>query len=59
MRLAASADDQYPGQQAAGKTGTSTSNKSVWFAGYTPNLAAAVASPASTRSASRSRWTAS
>jgi membrane peptidoglycan carboxypeptidase len=36
------ADDQYPGQQAAGKTGTSTANKSVWFAGYTPNLAATV-----------------
>ncbi|MEZ0577740.1 penicillin-binding protein [Nocardioides sp. MH1] len=33
----------YPGQPAAGKTGTSTSNKSVWFAGYTPNLAGAVA----------------
>ncbi len=36
------ADDQYPGQPAAGKTGTSTANKSVWFAGYTPNLASAV-----------------
>src|SRR5918994_260231 len=36
------ADDQYPGQQAAGKTGTSTANKSVWFAGYTPNLASTV-----------------
>jgi membrane peptidoglycan carboxypeptidase len=33
----------YPGQPSAGKTGTSTSNKSVWFAGYTPNLAGAVA----------------
>ncbi|WP_183094221.1 penicillin-binding protein [Nocardioides stalactiti] len=31
----------YPGQQSAGKTGTSTSNRSVWFAGYTPNLAGA------------------
>lgn len=36
------ADDQHPGQEAAGKTGTSTANKSVWFAGYTPNLASAV-----------------
>ncbi len=36
------ADDQHPGQQAAGKTGTSTANKSVWFAGYTPNLAGTV-----------------
>lgn len=33
----------YPGQQSAGKTGTSSSNMSVWFAGYTPNLAGAVA----------------
>jgi membrane peptidoglycan carboxypeptidase len=36
------ADDQHPGQEAAGKTGTSSSNKSVWFAGYTPNLAGTV-----------------
>ncbi len=28
-------------QPSAGKTGTSQSNKSVWFVGYTPNLAAA------------------
>ena len=28
-------------QQAAGKTGTTSSNKAVWFVGYTPNLAAA------------------
>ena len=28
---------------AAGKTGTSTDNKSAWFAGYTPQLAASVA----------------
>jgi len=33
----------YPGQQSAGKTGTSSANRSVWFAGYTPNLAGAVA----------------
>jgi membrane peptidoglycan carboxypeptidase len=31
----------YPGQPAAGKTGTTNDNKSVWFAGYTPNLAGA------------------
>lgn len=36
------ASAQYPGQPAAGKTGTSTANKSVWFAGYTPNLSGAV-----------------
>jgi len=30
-----------PGQPAAGKTGTTNGNLSVWFAGYTPNLAAA------------------
>ncbi|WP_435771849.1 transglycosylase domain-containing protein [Nocardioides sp. SYSU DS0651] len=30
-----------PGQPAAGKTGTVNDNKSVWFAGYTPNLAGA------------------
>jgi membrane peptidoglycan carboxypeptidase len=28
-------------QQSAGKTGTTSSNKAVWFVGYTPNLAAA------------------
>ncbi|WP_170970168.1 penicillin-binding protein [Nocardioides jishulii] len=28
-------------QQSAGKTGTTSDNKAVWFAGYTPNLAAA------------------
>jgi membrane peptidoglycan carboxypeptidase len=33
----------HPGQESAGKTGTSSANKSVWFAGYTPNLAGAVA----------------
>ncbi len=32
---------QYPGQPAAGKTGTTNGNFSVWFAGYTPNLAGA------------------
>jgi membrane peptidoglycan carboxypeptidase len=32
---------QYPGQQAAGKTGTTTDNTAVWFTGYTPNLAGA------------------
>ncbi len=31
----------YPGQPAAGKTGTTNDNNSVWFAGYTPNLAGA------------------
>lgn len=30
-----------PGQPAAGKTGTTNDNRSVWFAGYTPNLAGA------------------
>lgn len=30
-----------PGQPAAGKTGTTNGNLSVWFAGYTPNLAGA------------------
>jgi len=30
------------GRPAAGKTGTSQDNKSAWFAGYTPQLAAAV-----------------
>jgi membrane peptidoglycan carboxypeptidase len=30
-----------PGQPAAGKTGTTNGNNSVWFAGYTPNLAGA------------------
>ncbi|TWG95594.1 membrane peptidoglycan carboxypeptidase [Nocardioides sp. J9] len=30
-----------PGQPAAGKTGTTSDNKAVWFAGYTPNLAGA------------------
>jgi membrane peptidoglycan carboxypeptidase len=33
----------YPGQASAGKTGTSSANQSVWFAGYTPNLAGAAA----------------
>ncbi|GAA3656430.1 transglycosylase domain-containing protein [Nocardioides ginsengisoli] len=31
----------YPGQPAAGKTGTTSENKAVWFVGYTPNLAGA------------------
>ncbi len=31
------------GRPAAGKTGTSSGNKSAWFAGYTPQLAASVA----------------
>jgi membrane peptidoglycan carboxypeptidase len=31
----------YPGQPAAGKTGTIQENKAVWFDGYTPDLAAA------------------
>jgi membrane peptidoglycan carboxypeptidase len=30
------------GRPAAGKTGTTSGNKSIWFAGYTPQLAAAV-----------------
>jgi membrane peptidoglycan carboxypeptidase len=30
-----------PGQPSAGKTGTTTGNKAVWFVGYTPNLAGA------------------
>lgn len=30
-----------PGQPSAGKTGTTTGNRAVWFAGYTPNLAGA------------------
>lgn len=30
-----------PGQPSAGKTGTTTGNQAVWFAGYTPNLAGA------------------
>lgn len=30
-----------PGQPAAGKTGTTNDNLSVWFAGYTPTLAGA------------------
>jgi membrane carboxypeptidase/penicillin-binding protein len=31
------------GRPAAGKTGTSESNASAWFSGYTPQLAASVA----------------
>ncbi len=31
------------GRPAAGKTGTSSSNESAWFVGYTPQLSAAVA----------------
>ena len=30
------------GRPAAGKTGTTDNNTAVWFAGYTPDLAAAV-----------------
>ncbi|MGC3020640.1 transglycosylase domain-containing protein [Brevibacterium sp. FAM 24630] len=33
---------QNVGRPVAGKTGTSTSNKSAWFSGYTPNLATSV-----------------
>jgi membrane peptidoglycan carboxypeptidase len=33
---------QNLGRPAAGKTGTSSSNKSAWFTGYTPNLATSV-----------------
>ncbi len=31
------------GRPAAGKTGTSSDNRSAWFVGYTPQLATAVA----------------
>jgi len=34
---------QALGRPAAGKTGTATENKAVWFDGFTPQLAAAVA----------------
>ncbi|MGH3506277.1 MAG: transglycosylase domain-containing protein, partial [Nocardioidaceae bacterium] len=34
-------EQQLPGQQAAGKTGTVQETRGVWFVGYTPNLAAA------------------
>ena len=34
--------DMSLGRPAAGKTGTSDENAAVWFAGYTPDLAAAV-----------------
>jgi membrane peptidoglycan carboxypeptidase len=34
---------RLPDRQAAGKTGTTNDNIAVWFAGYTPNLAAAAA----------------
>lgn len=34
---------QQLGRPAAGKTGTSSSNMSAWFTGYTPNMAAVVA----------------
>ncbi len=33
---------QNLGRPAAGKTGTSTSNRAAWFSGYTPNLATSV-----------------
>ncbi len=33
---------QAVGRPAAGKTGTSSENKSAWFAGYTPNLVTVV-----------------
>jgi membrane peptidoglycan carboxypeptidase len=32
---------EYPGVPAAGKTGTTNGQRSVWFVGYTPNMAAA------------------
>ncbi len=35
------ASDQVLDQPAAGKTGTTQEGRSVWFVGYTPNLAAA------------------
>lgn len=35
------ADAWHPGQDAAGKTGTTSDNTAVWFTGYTPNLAGA------------------
>lgn len=34
---------RLPDRQAGGKTGTTNDNIAVWFAGYTPNLAAAAA----------------
>jgi membrane peptidoglycan carboxypeptidase len=34
--------DMYLGRPTAGKTGTTNDVQAVWFAGYTPNLAAAV-----------------
>ncbi|MGO3331927.1 MAG: transglycosylase domain-containing protein [Brevibacterium aurantiacum] len=33
---------QQLGRPAAGKTGTTSSNKAAWFSGYTPNLATSV-----------------
>jgi membrane peptidoglycan carboxypeptidase len=34
---------QLSGRPAAGKTGTTTSNRAAWFVGYTPQLSASVA----------------
>lgn len=35
------ADEQNLGRDAAGKTGTTSLNKAVWFVGYTPNMSTA------------------
>ena len=46
QQVTSSGSGSYAGNNldrpVAGKTGTSSSNKSAWFAGYTPQLAAAV-----------------
>jgi penicillin-binding protein 1A len=34
--------EAYPGRPAAGKTGTTSSERDVWFVGYVPQLAASV-----------------
>jgi penicillin-binding protein 1A len=41
-RVAVRDNADRAGQQVAGKTGTSDSNKSAWFTGYTPNLVTSV-----------------
>ena len=38
----ATGEDMYLGRPSAGKTGTTDDYNAVWFAGYTPDLAAAV-----------------
>src|SRR5690606_37062012 len=44
---------QAIGRPAAGKTGTSTANKSAWFAGFTPGLATVVGLHAAEAAAAR------